>query len=483
MTETTPLSSPSPGYASLEDQDLHDLYENRDYHIQNQHRSKRVSWLPSLLGLNEVEGQLRDKKKLTRLLDRDGTFNQSLGRMSIRKRIHKLHWRSLYGADLFHSLVDAPSVKCIMILLGAYNLVILAFSFIYFYLSYEFDCNLGLVNWGEAFMFSLETMATIGYSTKDIFFDDCWTVGLALSAQVSIKLIADAVTIGVIYCRLSRPTRRASTVLFSNQAVIRRIKGKLYLMMQCCELRKHQLAEAHVRMYTIRRDRDLQTGEMTHFQTISMRLNHPDDELGGMMLLCLPQCVVHEINAWSPIMPPQRWRSEEGSHEWEPSDEMTGHEAGDELGFPSVLQRPAPPPSPLPPSDVSRGGTSPVRQRRRGDGLPRTETGTGTDTTADPAGLQTTHAQEQASVMQFMRDRRAEVVVIVEGTDAATGGTVQARHSYILDDIAWNHKFPPCVREDKDGAALIDFGVFHQVEPCDPLKQATPAFGVLGAAT
>jgi hypothetical protein len=54
-----------------------------------------------------------------------------------------------------------------------------------------------------------------------------------------LKLVADAVTIGVIYSRLSRPTTRASTILFSDKAVARVSEdGRVFLMFQLCELRK-----------------------------------------------------------------------------------------------------------------------------------------------------------------------------------------------------------------------------------------------------
>ena len=76
--------------------------------------------------------------------------------------------------------------------------VITLFAFLYYIISQTLDCNLGLVNLGEAFYFSLETMATVGYGTQDIYFDDCWSVGSLLSLQVCVKLIADALTIGVI---------------------------------------------------------------------------------------------------------------------------------------------------------------------------------------------------------------------------------------------------------------------------------------------
>jgi hypothetical protein len=44
-----------------------------------------------------------------------------------------------------------------------------------------------------------------------------------------------------------------------------------------------------------------------------MRLNHPNDELGGMLLLMLPQVVVHEIDASSPLMPPPYWSTIDGT--------------------------------------------------------------------------------------------------------------------------------------------------------------------------
>lgn len=91
----------------------------------------------------------------------------------------------------------------------------------------------------------------------------------------------DVFNVGVIYCRVSRPNKRASTIVFSNTAIIKRIRGKLYLQFRVCELRKHQLVEAHIRCYTIRHERDVHTGTVTPFRSMSMRLNHPNDELGG----------------------------------------------------------------------------------------------------------------------------------------------------------------------------------------------------------
>ena len=65
--------------------------------------------------------------------------------------------------------------------------------------------------------------------------------------------------------------------------MVRKIRGRYHLMFQVCEMRKHALLEAHVRMYTVRKDMDhLGTGAVAYFQPFHMRVQHPDDELGGV---------------------------------------------------------------------------------------------------------------------------------------------------------------------------------------------------------
>jgi hypothetical protein len=226
---------------------------------------------------------------------------------------------------------------------------------------------------------------------------------------------------------MSRPGARAKTVLFTDCAVIRRIRGKLYFMFQLCELRKTQLREVQVRLYVIRRDvdmaasllnriecdtaardsrsnsfdvakkhhhshgktrkspsgnvmdglspraaaslykyqsisvsdielrentranadnQDIWSAELnrtdrhnviSHFQTVTMRILHPNDNTGNLLLLCLPQVrlfcptgvlsiligllqvVVHEIDSWSPLIAPPVWMQCNGEvRSWHP---------------------------------------------------------------------------------------------------------------------------------------------------------------------
>lgn len=73
--------------------------------------------------------------------------------------------------------------------------------------------------------------------------------------------------------------------------------------------------------------------------------------------------------------------------------------------------------------------------------------------------------EEREMVMRFIADRSLEIVVLVEGNDATTGGVVQARHSYTGEDILWNTSFVPCVLQDETtGGAVIDYSLFHHTE-------------------
>lgn len=523
-------------------------------------------------------------KHFQRVVDRNGDFYQSNGKMAIKKKIRAEDWRALYAGDLFHSLVDAPSMRSIGILLSGYMFLVILFSLPYYYISLNYGCDLGIDTYQESFAFSLETMATIGYGTQDIFFDNCWSPVIVLACQISCKLVADAVIIGVIYSRFGRPNTRASTIIFSNHAIIRRISGKLYFMFQLVELRKHQLIEAQVRLYVIRRDVDpphdsepekrgdvginlkadsatslsesllLPRDEpvVTNFQTCKMRTNFPDDALGGMLIMCLPQVIVHELDSSSPLMPPPLWRSCQSPskcYRWTPGVldadldvECAGHDPtrspSDSLRrrrrssqiqhrsvFPNVNERPAYSGEKdgvgydgarsyqkcekmvlETPGDVRNRCDVANRPRpfrataesswdddvtlkcadsdehlrkpllSRSDGVDIVKDGdadvaSDSNATKDPTLPEVTmgseyqgYLEEKDMVAFYMSDRKMEIMAVVEGIDATTGGVVQARHSFIPSEVQWDKSFAPCVFEDRtDGSAIIDFSVFHDL--------------------
>ena len=73
-------------------------------------------------------------------------------------------------------------------------------------------------------------------------------------------------------------------------------------------------------------------------------------------------------------------------------------------------------------------------------------------------------------VREYMNSAQIEIIVLVEGIDFLTSDTLQARHSYILDEIEWDATFMPCVsQDDTTRTATIDFGKFHQLVDASPI--------------
>ncbi|KAL3939598.1 MAG: hypothetical protein SGARI_001313 [Bacillariaceae sp.] len=221
-------------------------------------------------------------------------------------------------------------------------------------------------------------------------------------------------------------------------------------MFRLGERRKYNLIDASVRCYCVRHERipvsssssfassykkteeHTKNSSRAHIETAyfvsrHMRLVQPDDRFGSHVWMGLPQVVVHCIDQDSPLLPPSTWYDVEG--------------------MPNTCP-------PLLNNLVDSGNNGEV-----------------TDPLATVT-MQTAEANFEA-MNDFLNDRDAELVVLVEGTDEGTGQNVQARHSYKTCDIAWNATFADCVypynrRQRRGPSSLdplvtVDFSKFHDL--------------------
>ena len=109
---------------------------------------------------------------------------------------------------------------------------------------------------------SVETQHTIGYGLRgsshkcpDAVALQCLQSILGVIIQVQPGLSAilySAVSVqacmaGIVFVKLSRPKRRARTVLFSRQAVVTRQHGLLRLQCRVANVRSSQLLESHIK--------------------------------------------------------------------------------------------------------------------------------------------------------------------------------------------------------------------------------------------
>lgn len=434
------------------------------------------------------------------MLDRSAGYHQSRGEWRIHRKVpDKFH--VYWFQDIFHTIMNLPTWRIFAIMFVVYLGIVISFAVLYLLIAkvnmYVVNipmngssdeastggdssvtksyCGMDIDNFSEAMFFSLSTMTTIGYGVSDYYFGDCWTPFFGVFLQVFTALTFNAIAIGVIFQRLSRGQNRATTVVFSDKAIIRRIKGKLYFMFQLCELRKHQLVEAHVRVYCVRHERehkvdddiemrkegslsafndddDEEGTDTCYFQTHAVRLQHPDDALGGFLLMALPNVVVHRLDKYSPLVPPANWTDASGqAHSWNGSDFSCSTS-----DFPALLKREC-------------------------------------DETEENVFVgKDQFAQQQEEITKFMRDRESELIVLIEGVDEITGSSIQCRHSYRYDDIIWNHTFAPCVSPKKrqvenngsraslvDGCTL-DLSQFHELIPSPLNSKSSPLIANIG---
>ena len=313
--------------------------------------------------------------------------------------VMELRWKAWY-----HTLISWNVYRIVLIFIVVNFTTWLVMAGLLYGISDQ--CDLDIHNYGEALVLAIISMSTIGYGVrKDPYLNGCSSGIIILAVFVMWGLILDALIIGIIMQRVSRGQRRATTVCFTDKAIIRVIDNQVYFILQVCEMRKHQLIEAHVRLFCIRETTTAGGTLPIPFQTFTMRLQQPDDELGGMLLLAMPQQIVHRVDSWSPLMPPPpagSQRSGPDNPRWHLSTRYT---------YPGVLQRQV---------DVETGN----REARDGN--------------QSYTALVDAPLPSLDVVREHMIKNNCEVVVLVEGIDAVT--------RYVIERLLCGYQRALCCR-------------------------------------
>ncbi|CAG7720990.1 unnamed protein product, partial [Allacma fusca] len=111
-------------------------------------------------------------------------------------------------------------------------------------------CVEGVQSFASIFLFSLETQHTIGYGFHRMT-SECPGAIVILCLQSIAGVLIEALMVGVVFAKLSRPKKRSETLVFSRHAVVCQRDGQLYLMFRVGDMRKSHILEAHVRAQII----------------------------------------------------------------------------------------------------------------------------------------------------------------------------------------------------------------------------------------
>ena len=120
----------------------------------------------------------------------------------------------------------------------------------------------------QAFFFSVETLATVGYGHM---YPATVYGHLVVTIEIFVGMVWLAVITGLIFVRFSRPTAR---ILFSRNVLIGHFNGKPALMFRVANMRHTSMVEAHFRMIFSRDEIMLEGDEVRRFYDLPVNPTH-----------------------------------------------------------------------------------------------------------------------------------------------------------------------------------------------------------------
>ncbi|NWW81426.1 KCNJ3 protein, partial [Climacteris rufus] len=251
------------------------------------------------------------RRERQRFVDKNGRCNVQHGNLGGES--------SRYLSDLFTTLVDLKWRWNLFIFILTYTVAWLVMASMWWGIAYlrgdlqqahdgaYSPCVANVYNFPSAFLFFIETEATIGYGHRYIT-ERCPEGIVLFLFQSLLGSIVDAFLIGCMFIKMSQPKKRAETLMFSRAAVISQRDGKLCLMFRVGNLRNSHMVSAQIRCKLIkarpRRAREGGTGQTPEGEFLPLDQCELDVGFGtgaDQLFLVSPLTICHEINSESPF--------------------------------------------------------------------------------------------------------------------------------------------------------------------------------------
>lgn len=195
-------------------------------------------------------------------------------------------WHS-YWRDPYHLLLTLPWSGFLTFIVLSYGIINALFALLYL-LGGDCIANAHPGAFLDAFFFSVQTLASIGYGAM---YPKTTYANLLVTIEAMVSLVGIAVLTGLAFARFSRPTAR---VMFSRVAVIAPYEGIPALIFRTANQRRNQILEAQLKVYLMR-DEVLADGQFMR-RIYDLRLLR--DQSPGFML---SWSAIHPIDEGSPL--------------------------------------------------------------------------------------------------------------------------------------------------------------------------------------
>lgn len=211
-----------------------------------------------------------------RMVSRDGTFQVA------RKGVSHFSW-----SDLYHWLLNLSWSKLLAVISLGYLVANALFALAYL-AGGNGIANARPGNFLDAFFFSVQTMASIGYGAM---YPQTAYANLLVTIEALLGLMGLSMATGLMFARFSRPTAR---VIFTQMAVISVHNGVPTLMFRVANERQSWILEAQMRVTVARNEITKEGLFMRRFYDLPLVRSHSS-------LFALSWTIMHTIDETSPL--------------------------------------------------------------------------------------------------------------------------------------------------------------------------------------
>src|ERR1700722_5810942 len=199
----------------------------------------------------------------------------------------KLNAQKFDLRDTYHLVLTLSWPGFAGLVFGIYLLINVIFAWLYT-LEAHAIAEMAAGSFFDAFFFSVETLATVGYGHM---YPETFYGHLITMLEIMVGMFGVAVITGLIFVRFSRPTARMH---FSKVAVIAPFDGMPNLMIRVANLRHQAMVEPEFRMILLRDSITAEGEEMRRFYALKLQFDH---------LIAFPAVLTlrHQIDEKSPL--------------------------------------------------------------------------------------------------------------------------------------------------------------------------------------
>jgi inward rectifier potassium channel len=226
-------------------------------------------------------GSVVSRESRQRLLNRDGSFNV------VRSGLGFLESFAPY-----HLLLSISWLGFFGVVIASYVAINLVFAFAYLACGADalVGSGAGMMGgrFGQAFFFSVETFATIGYGQ---IAPNGVPANVVVTVEALVGLMYQALATGLLFARFTRPT---AAVLFSDRAVVAPYNEGQALMFRIVNRRRNEIIQLEAQVLLSAMEPDGRGGAVRRYTALALERNK-------VTFFPLSWTIVHPIDGASPM--------------------------------------------------------------------------------------------------------------------------------------------------------------------------------------